>query len=33
VLSAEQIVGEIKATEDIETSAGNADGSDGMMVH
>jgi len=33
VLSAEQIVGEIKATEDIETSACNADGSDGMMVH
>jgi len=33
VLSAEQVVGEIKATENIETSAGNTDGGDRMVVH
>ena len=33
VLSAEQVVGEIKATENIKTSAGNTDGGDRMVVH
>ena len=33
VLSAEQVVGEIKATENIKTGAGNTDGGDRMVVH